>query len=127
MTHLALAKSLLVTGLLATSNGFAPQAEAKTQIGVYFGVPFFDSSMEDNYLYEPGYGWYSPEYRPMFRRHFVNNRVSCNAAARDLRYNGFRRVVALECNGISYTFKASKRGHMVTLAYNARTRTFRRI
>lgn len=128
MTHIATVKSLLAVGLVAASFSAMPNlAEAKTKIGIYFGVPFYDTAVEDGYLYEPGYGWYAPQYRPTFRRHFNSYRVTCNSAARDLRNDGYRTVVALECDGRAYTFRARKAGRTLTISYDARTGDYRRI
>jgi hypothetical protein len=128
MTSLTTLRSLFAAGLVAVSIGALPNlAEAKTKIGIYFGVPFYDSAVEDGYLYEPGYGWYAPEYRPTFRRHHSPNRVSCGAAARELRNDGFRRVVALECDGRTYTFQARKAGRILKISYSARTGDYWRI
>jgi hypothetical protein len=121
-------KSLVAASMLAASTlVFSNIAEAKTKIGIYFGVPFYDGSMRDGYLYEPEYGWYAPEYRYTVRRNNNYTRVSCNQAARQLRNAGYRNVVAVECSGKNYEFRARKGGRNVTLSYNSRTRTYSRI
>ncbi len=121
-------KSLIAASMLVVSSMAIPTvAEAKTRIGVYFGVPFYDGEMEDNYLYEPNYGWYAPEYRYQVRRNYGKARVSCNQAARHLRNSGYRNVVAIECEGRRYQFRARKNGRNIVLSYNARTRSFSRI
>jgi hypothetical protein len=121
-------KSIITASLLAFSALLIPsEAVAKTKIGIYFGVPFYDGSMRDDYLYQPGYGWYAPEYRDVLRRKYGQGRVSCNEAARHLRNNGFRNIVAIECVGSRYTFQAREAGRTVKLSYNARMRSFGRI
>lgn len=121
-------KSLIAAGMLAVSSMAIPTvAEAKTRIGIYFGVPFYDAEIEDDYLYEPNYGWYAPEYQYKVRRNYGNARVSCNQAARHLRNSGYRNVRAIECEGRWYEFRARKNGRNITLSYNARTRSFNRI
>jgi hypothetical protein len=121
-------KSLIVASVLAASAFALPNAaEAKTRIGIYFGVPFYEDSVRDGYLYEPDYGWYAPEYRDRIRRNNGYGRVSCNQAARQLRNVGYRNVVAIDCSGRSYEFRARKGGRNLTLSYNARTRSFSRI
>lgn len=126
-THLPL-KSLIMAGMLSFSTLLIPShADARAQIGIYFGIPFYNSSMGDGYLYERGYGWYAPEYRSRFRYNYGNFRVSCNEAVRHLRNNGYSNVVVVECVGPRYTFQARKAGRNVQLSYNARTRSFGRI
>jgi hypothetical protein len=121
-------KSTIAASFLAVSMLGAPNvAEAKTKIGIYFGVPFYDTAVDDGYLYEPDYGWYAPEYRYSVRRNNGYARVSCNQAARQLRKAGYRYVVAIECSGRNYEFRARKGGHSVTLSYNVRTRSYSRI
>jgi hypothetical protein len=121
-------KSLIAASVLVASTMMMPHvADAKTKIGIYFGVPFYDGAMRDDYLFQPGYGWYAPQYRYTVRRNYGNERVSCNQAARHLRNAGYRNVVAIECAGRNYEFRARKSGRNVTLSYNSRTRSFGRI
>jgi hypothetical protein len=128
MKRINLSKTILVAGFITACFGtLAGTAEAKTKVGIYFGVPFYDTQVDDGYFYEPDYGWYAPEYRPMWRRHFPVARISCDQAARDLRNSGFRSVRAIECQGRTYTFRARRSGRLVTLSYNARTGDFNRI
>jgi hypothetical protein len=128
MLKSAAMKTLIATGMLALSWIAIPTvAEAKTRIGIYFGVPFYDGAVRNGYLYEPNYGWYAPEYRYKVRRNYGNSRVSCNQAARHLRNSGYRNVVATDCVGRIYQFRAVRNGNTVKLSYNARTRTFGRI
>jgi hypothetical protein len=128
MTWTNFSKSIVaaafVAGSLVASTG---AADAKTKIGIYFGVPFYDAPIQDGYLYEPDYGWYAPEYRPAWRRHHSVSRVSCGQAARELRNSGFRGVRAIECQGRTYTFSARKGNRSLTLSYDARTGNYYRI
>lgn len=128
MLKSVLMKTLIAAGLIAMSSMTIPTvAEAKTRIGIYFGVPFYDGALRPGYLYEPNYGWYAPEYRNTVRRNYGNARVSCDQAARHLRNAGYRNVVATDCVGRTYQFRARKNGGAVRLSYNARTRSFGRI
>jgi hypothetical protein len=121
-------KTMIGAGLLALTSMAVPTiAEAKTRIGIYFGVPFYDGAVRNGYLYEPNYGWYAPEYRYKVRRNYGNSRVSCNQAARHLRNSGYRNVVATDCVGRIYQFRATRNGNTVKLSYNARTRSFGRV
>jgi hypothetical protein len=121
-------KTLIVAGLFALTSMAVPTvADAKTRIGIYFGVPFYDGAVHRGYLYEPNYGWYAPEYDYKVRRNYGNSRVSCGQAARHLRNAGYRNVVAIDCDGRIYQFRANRNGRYVMLSYNARTRSFGRI
>ncbi len=121
-------KALIAAGMLALSSMAIPTvAEAKTRIGIYFGVPFYDGAVRNGYLYEPNYGWYAPEYRYKIRRNYGNSQISCSQAARHLRSVGYRNVVATDCVGRTFQFRASRNGSTVKLSYNARTRSFGRI
>jgi hypothetical protein len=121
-------KALIAAGLIAVSSMAIPTvAEAKTRIGIYFGVPFYDGSIRNGYLYDPNYGWYAPEYRYRVQRYYGNSRVSCSQASRHIRNSGYRNVRTIDCSGRYYQFRATRNGRNVTLSYNARTRNFSRI
>jgi hypothetical protein len=122
-------KAVIAAGLLAvTSMAIPTAAEAKTQIGIYFGAPVYDAPLRSDYLYDPRYGWYAPVYRDRFRGGgYGNGRVSCDRAIRDLRNSGYRNVRVIDCSGRSYQFEARRNGRSVVLSYNARTRNFSRI
>lgn len=114
-------KSLLVaSGVAITALAMSPGAEAKTSVGIYFGVPFYDHRVGPNWRYYDGYGWYDyGRYGEFHRRD--RNRLSCNEARRlvDRRYD---RVRVRECNGSTYTFRAeTRRGARVIVYVNART------
>lgn len=62
-------KTLL--GLLAASAllvGSSSFAEAKANFHVYFGVPYYDYQVGPGYIYDPGYGWYQQNNRPIYGR-----------------------------------------------------------
>jgi hypothetical protein len=124
-------KVLIAAGILTVSAIALPGiAEAKTRIGIYFGVPFYDGALRDDYLYDLNYGWYAPEYRYQYRRNtdnFGNRRANCDQAVRDLRRSGYRNVRVRDCSGRFYQFQARKNGRTVTLSYNSRTRAFNRV
>jgi hypothetical protein len=128
MQNILSCKSLAMAGLTIAALAAAPVgAKAKAQIGIYFGVPFYDGSPRDGYLFAPGYGWYAPEYRDRVRRNQGFGRVSCDEARRDLRRSGYRNVVAVDCRGREYRFEARRNGRNVDLFYNARTGRFGRL
>jgi hypothetical protein len=55
MTTQLLLKSMITESMLAFSALLIPNAaDSKTKIGIYFGVPFYDGSMRDDYLYQLG-------------------------------------------------------------------------
>lgn len=120
-------KTLIAAGMIAASSMALPTvAEAKTRIGIYFGVPFYNGALDNDYLYDQRYGWYAPEYRNQVRLNFGNSRATCRQAARQLRNAGYRKVVARDCTGRTYEFQARKNGRRVNLTYNARTGSFSR-
>jgi hypothetical protein len=122
-------KAMVAAGLLAVTSMAIPSAvEAKTQVGIYFGVPFYDGALRSDYLYDRRYGWYAPQYRDRVRGYgYGRAQVSCNQAVRDLRRSGYRNIRVIECAGRTYQFEARRGGRNVVLSYNSRTRNFGRI
>jgi hypothetical protein len=131
---------IAAVGLTALSiAGLAPQAEAKTRvtIGIGVGGPFgygdCDYSLIFHDCYDgrwPGYGFHRHYYRPYYgrpnffddERYYVGpQRMSCNTAIRSLRMKGYSRIVALDCSGNRYSFKARRSGHAYKINVNAVT------
>jgi hypothetical protein len=137
-------KKILTTSALATSLilGMATISEAKTKVHIYFGIPHYSYQVGPDYRYRDGYGWYNsggdysddafdgayndgprfyegPQYR--MREQSYGNRISCGEAKGIVRGSGFRNVSAVECDGRTYTFRAMRRGNMVTVYVNSRT------
>jgi hypothetical protein len=108
-------KSILIASVLALTagiglSGFSKQAQA--DVKVYFGFPYYDYRVGPEYRFRKGYGWYDPRY---------NRRLSCNEARREVRQRGFRNVSRVECNGRTYTFRATRNGNRHIVYVNSRT------
>ena len=115
----------------------ATASQAKTNVHIYFGVPHYSYQVSPGYRYHDGYGWYDsgaysdeaiydapgfyegPRYR--MRDRGYGNRISCSQARGIVRSSGFRNVSAVECNGRTYTFRAMRRGNLITVYVNSRT------
>lgn len=114
-------KSLLVaSGVALSALAMSTGAEARTRIGIYFGVPFYDYRVGPDWRYYDGYGWYDYGRYGEFRHH-NRHRLTCNQARRlvDRRYD---RVRVRECNGRTYTFRATTRnGNRVIVYVDSRT------
>jgi hypothetical protein len=72
-----------------------------------------------------GQAWADPDYNPPFvfqygRTHPVTSNVSCTAARKIVRAEGYRRVVASICGNNIYAFHALRNGHGVTVRVNPR-------
>src|SRR4051794_40460108 len=71
-------KSLMIAGSIALGAlAMSTGAEARSQVGVYFGVPFYDTQAGPNWRYSKGYGWYDYGRYGDFNRH--NDRHSNNS------------------------------------------------
>ncbi len=131
-------KSLIAAaGFAAVSvAGLAPQAEAKTRvtIGVGIGGPFDYGDCDYSLIFHDCYdgrwgGYYRHDHYPYYRRpmffdeprYHAPRRMSCNTAIRSLRVRGYSNVVALDCAGDHYSFKARRSGHVYKIKVNAVT------
>jgi hypothetical protein len=99
-------------------------AEAKTNFNLYLGVPYYDEQIGPDYDYYPNRGWYRGYDRPRYNRSF--ERMSCGEARSIVRGQGYRKVVARECTGRTYTFSARRNNERVTVYIDARTGSIRR-
>lgn len=117
-------KSLMIAGSIALSAmALSTEADAKTRVGIYFGVPFYDYQVSPGWRYYDGYGWYDyRRYGDVHRRYRVHNWMSCGEARRLVDRSGYNRVRVVECGGRTYTFRAINRnGRLVTVYVNARS------
>ncbi len=93
--------------------GGASSAEAKTSVNIYLGVPYYSYQVGPDYRYRNGYGWYRPG-RP-------NYRMSCSRARNLVRDRGYRNVKARDCNGRTYSFRATRNGRGFIVYVDSRT------
>lgn len=141
-------KKMIVAAAVAVSALSLPQAaDAKTNVTIGIGVPgacvgnpyycdqgpgwdggygYYDGYDDD---WAPGYGVYHPR-RVQYHRDFIRDSLRCKEARWLLEERGWRNVRARDCNGVSYTFTASRRG-VVSLvrvnAYSGRITSIRRL
>lgn len=116
LKSLMIACSVAVSALLMTTG-----ADAKTRVGIYFGVPFYDYQVGPGWRYYNGYGWYDYGRYGEFRYH-NRDRMSCGEARRMVDRSGYNRVRVVECSGRTYTFRAlNRRGNPVTVYVNSRS------
>jgi hypothetical protein len=104
-----------IIGLLAVVavlGGLSSVADAKVNVRIFLGEPYYDYQVGPDYQYYSGRGW----YRPMHRQ-----QISCNQAERLVRQSGFRNVMTRECDGRTYTFFAKRNGHRILVYVNSRT------
>src|SRR5262249_33883984 len=110
MTKLLMA--LVVAAPVAFGLG-TTGAEAKTNVHIYLGVPYYSYRVGPDYMYRNGYGWYRPD------RHY--NRLSCGEARQIVRSRGYRDVVTRNCSGGTYVFRAIRNNRVAIVYVNART------
>lgn len=109
MTRTLFAAAAVAAGLVAAAP--AQQAEAKVTINVGVGIP-------GGYYPDYGYGGHYPVIDPP---HYG---ISCGKGRKIVRWNGFRRVNAVDCSapvyqynawrgGMAYRVKVSSSGHII--------------
>lgn len=127
--------SLLASAFTAAlAFGLPTAAEAHSSFKIYFGVPHYSYEVEPDYAYRAGYGWYDPEYEYdreddyedynpewRYRDRPNRNRLTCGEARRKVRDRGYRDVRTVECNGITFTFRAWRGGRPQQILVNSRT------
>lgn len=115
-----------IIGLLAAAaifGGAATIAEARTNFSIYFGIPYFNEQIGPDYRYYNDRGWYLDQDYNYGRRY-----ISCNRARSIVRNQGYRNVVARDCEGRTYAFSTRRNDNSkrVIIYVNARTgRTWR--
>lgn len=138
-------KKLMIAAAVACSAfAFMQSAEAKTNViigigggGGCIGNPYYcgyapgydrwdgDDGWDDN-----GYGFYDG-YRPRHvQRAFIRDSLRCKEARWLLEERGWRNVRARDCNGVSYSFTASRRGAYSAItvnSYSGRITSIRRL
>jgi hypothetical protein len=105
--------ALVVAAPVAFGLGGVNAAEAGTNVKIYLGMPHYGYQVGPDYVYRKGHGWYRPA------RHF--NRLSCGEARRIVRGRGYRNIVARNCSGRTYVFRAVRNNRVTIVYVNART------
>lgn len=113
-------KRLLIALAVAApmALGLGGVAEAKPNVNIYLGLPHYGYQVGPDYVYRKGHGWYRPG------RNF--NRMSCGRARNLVRDRGYRNIVARNCNGQTYVFRAVRNNRVFVVYVDARTGAVRR-
>src|SRR5262249_4588037 len=109
-------KKLLMALVVAAPVAFGlgmSGAEAKTNVNIYLGIPHYSYQVGPDYVYRKGHGWYRP-----VRQY---NRLSCGEAGRLVRNRGYYNVLARNCSGETYAFRAMRNNRVAIVYVNART------
>ena len=138
-------KAIAAAGLMALSMAFLPTAaEAKTRVvigigngwyGPGFGVRCWSRRHCNFRIGYPGfypnyYPNYYPDYYPRYNMRRpayyyddpgYGRRASCGFAKEVLADRGYRKIVARDCSGPVYTFRARKNGHAFIIRVKAAT------
>ncbi|MGE4252194.1 MAG: hypothetical protein AB7F09_22605 [Parvibaculaceae bacterium] len=107
--------ALVVAAPVLFGLGGMNGAEAKTKVNIYLGIPHYGYQVGPDYVYRKGHGWYRPG------KHSNRNRLSCGQARRIVSNRGYRNVVARNCNGGTYVFRAVRNNRAIIVYVNART------
>jgi ribosomal protein L34 len=131
-------RKILAAGMLALSMAFAvavvpAPAEAKTKVIIGIGGNYggyYGGGCWNGPYYLCGYRKHHhrvfvPRHRPVYYydaypRRVVKGKIGCGTAKDILQGNGYRNIVARDCQGTSYSFKARKKGHNYIVRMSAR-------
>lgn len=105
--------TLAVAAPIAFGFGGLSGAEAGTKVNIYLGIPHYGYQVGPDYVYRKGHGWY--------RSGRNVNRMSCGQARGLVRDRGYRNIVARNCNGQTYTFRAVRNNRAFVVYVNAHT------
>jgi hypothetical protein len=105
--------ALVVAAPVAFGLGGMNDAEARMNVNIYFGVPHYGYQVGLDYVYRKGYGWYRPG------RHL--DRLSYGEARLIVHNRGYRAIVARNCSGGTYVFRAVRNNRLAIVYVNART------
>lgn len=119
LKKLILAGSIAL-GALGVLGSTATVTPAEAGVRVYFGVPFHPYRVGPGWRYYDGYGWYDygryGEFRP------YRARMTCGEARRLVDRSGYNEVVARDCVGTTYSFRATNyKGNRVNVYVNSYT------
>jgi hypothetical protein len=108
---------IALVALVPLWTGFSVAADAKANVQLFFGIPYYSEQIGPDYRYHNGRGWYRERYnRPVYR-----DRISCGEARQIVRENGYRNVSIIKCSGRTYTFNTTRQGRDVVVYVNSRT------
>ena len=117
-------KTLIAAAAVAVlAVGVSAPANAKVKFDVYVGG-FDPGYYEPDY---PVYPVYEPEPRP--RHHYPryddeveydNYGISCEDGRLQVKYAGFRKVRALDCDGKRYSYRARRNGNAFIVKVSSR-------
>jgi len=117
MTH----KLSIAAGVLGATLGYAAMtmpAAADVDVDIHLGAPhFFDHRVGPGFIFRPGFGWFMPSSR--YYSHY--DRLSCSEARRLVREHGYKNVSSRDCQGSTYSFRATRKGETYRVYVNART------
>ncbi len=132
-------RSLLTAAAMALSiSTFANDAEAKTRVYIGIGSPLYYGECDYSLIFHNCYDRFGRYYGPpryYYPRRYRErpiydnrdyDRLSCGAARRLLRSNGYRNISVRDCNGSNYSFNATKNGRPYRVRMNALTGDFSR-
>jgi hypothetical protein len=114
---------LAAAAIAATATIATATAEAKTKFDVYVDI---GGGYEDSYRPRHQVADYGhDDYAPRKRRHHVEGDygygVSCGEGAQSVRYAGFRKVYAFDCNGRTYGYSAKRYGERYEVIVSAKS------
>lgn len=113
LSKLALASALAIPlGLFALSAGAKADDWNPSGYNPKMTIPLY---MSGTPRHAPAAAAAAPK-RPMHRAV-----LSCEAASRIVRKDGFDHIVARNCGGKTYVFRAQRHGHPVTVDVNPRS------
>lgn len=119
-----LTKSLIAAAAVAATLAVAvpaPEAQAKTNfdIDVNLGLPIYGDGYGYGYGYDGGYGhdYGDDGYYPAHGG-YSHYGISCGEGKRIVRWSGFRKVRAVDCDRPGYKYTAWKHGRKYLVRVN---------
>jgi hypothetical protein len=109
-----LAAAAITIAAAATTAPVKADTDVDFGIGFGFGGFFFGPGYDDDW---PGpYRYYGPAYRNGFNY----RAISCHQAEQAVRWNGFRKVRAIDCGLPTYRFTGWRNSKKYTIRVNGR-------
>ena len=104
--------ALAVAASMALGLGMSG-AEARAKVNIYLGIPHYGYQVGPDYVYRKGHGWYRPG------RNY--DKLSCRQAGRIVSNSGYRNIVARNCYGQTYVFRATRNNRLFVVYVNSHT------